>query len=262
MNSVYLIFQSELKKQFCIEKKYLLNFLSDILMYYILFMGLYFFVEFNTDNLSQAQLYQSVNMQIIGYISWFFFSFTINFMSNGISNECTQGTFEQLCINPNSILKMFVIKLVVLCIRNIILILPLILLLSLSTGILISINYITVLIFFVMVLGILGFSLLLGGLEIYFKKVGQFPFILSIIFLGTSMLNISKIPSFLKILSYYLPFTKGSDLMKYSILSGYHINNNDIILLVVNSLAYLFIGLFSFHFYFNKSKQKGTLSRF
>lgn len=262
MLSVYLIFINELKKQFCIEKKYLLNFLSDILMYYILFMGMYFFIKLNADNLSQSQLYQTVNMQIIGYISWFFFSFTINFMSNGISNECTQGTFEQLCINPNNILKIFVIKLIVLSIRNIILILPLIILLSLSTGISVSINYMTIIIFFIMIFGILGFSLLLGGLEIYYKKVGQFPFIISIIFLGTSMINISKMPRFLKTLSYYLPFTKGSDLMKYSILKGYHIGNNDIILLTINSAIYLFIGLFSFYFYFNKSKQNGTLSRF
>lgn len=256
-----MLFKIELKKLFLSEIRYFMNFLSDLIVYYILFLGLYFFIRYN-GNLSSAELNNTINMQLIGYLSWFFFSFTITFSTNTLSSETTQGTFEQLCINSNSMVKIFLIKLLVVSIRNIVLILPLTVLLVLSTGVKIVIGFNAILIFLIMLIGIFGLSLILAGFEVYYKKIGQFPFILSILLLGSSIIDTSGLPKIFQNILYTLPFTRGTDLMKFSISKKYVITNHDILLISVNSMVYILLGLICFYYFFNKAKEKGNLSKF
>lgn len=262
MRSLWVIFKSELYKRIILERRYFLEVLSDFIVYYILFMGIYGFIRINASSLPQEELNRLVSMQIVGYISWFFFSFTVNFIHNGISRELTEGTFEQLCINPSSILKIYVIKLVVGSIRNIILLLPLITMLTLSTGITVKLNLVAFGIFCIMLIGIFGFSLLLGGLGLYFKRIGQLPFIISILFLGTSIVDMSKSSPILQGMMNILPFTKGTEMIKQFIGYNQAILSSDLLLLSINSALYLTVGLFLFTYYLNKAKTNGSLARF
>ena len=256
-----MLFRIELKKLVLSEVRYFINFLSDLIVYYILFLGLYFFIKCN-GNLSGSNLNDTISLQLVGYLSWFFFSFTITFSTNTLSSETAQGTFEQLCINSNSMIKIFLIKLIVVSIRNIVLILPLAILLALSTGIKIALSFNAFLVFIIMIVGIFGLSLILAGLEVYYKKIGQFPFILSILLLGSSIVDTSSFPKSFKNILYALPFTKGTDLIKFSVSKKYIITSNDILLISINSIVYLFLGIFLFNYFFDKAKQKGSLSSF
>ncbi|KPU27705.1 hypothetical protein TR13x_04070 [Caloranaerobacter sp. TR13] len=262
MQEAILIFKSELRKSIILKKRYMLSFLTDIVVYYILFMGLYFFIVNNMGKMPKEEIEKIISMQIVGYMSWFFFTFTISFMSNGIYRELSEGTFEQLCLTHNNIIKIYFIKLIVYSLINVLIIFPLGLLLILSTGVSLMINKDLIIIFLIMLIGTIGFSYLLGGITIRYKRTGQLAFIISIFFLGTSIIDFSNIPKGLRNVFYALPFTKGTDLMKSTIINGNFVGLKDIVFLSINSLIYLIVGLIIFRLAFNRATSEGSTSRF
>lgn len=262
MKGTWLIFKSEVKKQWNIEKRYKLGVISDLIVYYALFMLLYLLIRSNVGSIPKSELNLKISVQVVSYISWFFFSFTINFVFNNINKESSEGTIEQLAIGPNSLNKIFYIKLLVISLRNMILIIPLQLLLMISTGTKIIFSSYTVLIFFIMIFGTVGLSLLLGGLQIYYKNIGQFPFIITILFLSSALFDMSKLPSVVQNILYFLPFAKGVDLIKQSVLPNINIPFMQLVFLLINSIVYLFIGIYIFNYFVNKSKNSGRLGSF
>lgn len=258
----WLIFKAEVKKQWDIEKRYKLGVISDLIVYYALFILLYLLIKNNSGDITESELNLRISVQVVSYVSWFFFSFTINFVFNNINKESSEGTIEQLAIGPNSLYKIFYIKLLVISFRNIILMIPLQLLLMISTNTRIIFSIDTFLIFFIMIFGTVGLSLLLGGLQIYYKNIGQFPFIITILFLSSALFDMSKLPSTIQNVLYFLPFAKGVDLIKQSILPNVNIPFLQLLFLLVNSIVYLFIGVFIFHYFVNKSKYYGRLGSF
>ncbi|MDQ0149196.1 ABC transporter permease [Eubacterium multiforme] len=262
MKGTWLIFKSEVKKQWNIEKRYKLGVISDLIVYYALFMLLYLLIRSSIGSIPKSELNLKISVQVVSYISWFFFSFTINFVFNNINKESSEGTIEQLAIGPNSLNKIFYLKLLVISLRNMILIIPLQLLLMISTGTKIIFSFYTILIFFIMIFGTVGLSLLLGGLQIYYKNIGQFPFIITILFLSSALFDMSKLPSVVQNILYFLPFAKGVDLIKQSVLPNINIPFMQLVFLLINSIVYLFIGIYIFNYFVNKSKNSGRLGSF
>ena len=52
MKKLLVIFNTEFKKMIILQKRYILSILSDLLVYYILFMGMYFLIKNKTGILS------------------------------------------------------------------------------------------------------------------------------------------------------------------------------------------------------------------
>ena len=113
-----------------------------------------------------------------------------------------------------------------------------------------------------MIFGTVGLSLLLGGLQIYYKNIGQFPFIITILFLSSALFDMSKLPSVVQNILYFLPFAKGVDLIKQSVLPNINIPFMQLVFLLINSIVYLFIGIYIFNYFVNKSKNSGRLGSF
>ncbi|MGV8147206.1 MAG: ABC transporter permease [Alkaliphilus sp.] len=261
MFNLWTAFFSELKVQFINDRRYFVNSFSDFIVYYILFMGIYFIIRSSSD-LPNEEISRMISVQMVGFVSWFFFSLTISFLANGISAEIYRGTFEQLCICSNNIVTTYFLKLIVLAIRNIILAFPLVLMIRISTGAPLLFNFTTLLVFITMAFGVFGLSLILAGIEVYYKRIGQLPFIISIIFLGGTIFDISQMPETLQKIVYFLPFAKGTDMMKNSVLGTENIMNTDMIFLAANSTVYFIIGLTMFYCLFNKAKLKGRLGNY
>lgn len=256
------IFKSETKKMLIIQRRYFLNFLADMLVYYFVFMGLYIFIKSNMNIMSAEEINRAVTTQFVGYICWFFFSFTISFMNNGIYRELLEGTFEQVCINHHSIMEIYVIRLIIYFIRNIVLVLLLSLLLMISTNIKLDIGMDTIMIFMISLLGIAGFSFMIGGATLIYKNVGQLSFIISILFLGTSIVDLSVLPSKIQKIIYSLPFTKSVSLLKNIEGINYKVGGRDILFLFINSIIYLILGIIIFKLSFKKAAKEGSFSRF
>ena len=106
------------------------------------------------------------------------------------------------------------------------------------------------------------FPFFLGGITLRFKRIGQIPFIISILFLGSNIVDFTNFPVFIKKILFCLPFTKGVTLIKQTVSINYVLNFNDSVFLLLNSLFYFIIGISSFIYYYRKSIKNGVLSKF
>ena len=262
LNRNFSIFKGEVIKEFNETKRYKLSFLSDIIVYYLVFLLMYFIIKGSMQGMTDLEKSLSISTTIISYISWFYFSFTLSFICNTISSETSSGTLEQLFIGPNGVEKVLNCKMAVIILKNLIMIVPLALMIFLTTGCKLIISGYTIIIFLMMIFGVFGLSLILGGLQIYYKNLGQIPFLISILFLGSSYINTSSLPESINKLLYILPFQKGCELIKYSVSSVSIIKSNDIILLAINSLMYFLIGKFIWKKMIKKAKKDGRVGSY
>lgn len=262
MKEAVMLFKGEVKRSIILQKRYFLSFITDISTYYLLFMGMYFLVNSSSKHLSKEELSTMMSIHLIGYISWYFFSFTMTLINNGINRELSLGTFEQLCMSHNSILKIWINRLFVQSIRNFIFLFPLIGIIILSTGVSLKFNLYTLLVALFMYVGILGFSFLLGGLSIKFKRIGQLPFLIGILFLGSTIIDYSALPNVLRKILFFLPFSKGIDMIKSTVATEFVFSFSESGFLLLNSLFYLFLGLMSFSYFYNRSLKDGDLSTY
>lgn len=203
-----------------------------------------------------------VTKLIVGYISWFFFSLTISFIGNGLYSEMISGTFEQLCLTGTPVQLIMLVRFLVFSIRNLLTMIPFTVLLVLSTGVRLHLDIQMVWIFLILILGILGLSYVIGGLTIRFKNTGQLTFIISSIFLGTSLINIDYSSSLMSKIGSLMPFIRGQDLLKQLSVSSFAISQDTYIVLIINSMVYLALGLIVFKVLFDKTRAKGMLNRY
>lgn len=95
---------------------------------------------------------------IVGYVSWFFFSLTLSFISNSLYSEMLTGTFEQLCLTGTSVQSIMFVRFLVAALQNILTMVPFTMILLLSTGIRLHLSIEMLWVFLILMIGILGLS--------------------------------------------------------------------------------------------------------
>lgn len=255
------LFLGEVKKTWISTKRYWFSSLTDLAFYYIFFMIVFYYTK-NLRVIDPDQVDIQITKLIIGYISWFFFSLTLSFISNGLYSEMIAGTFEQLCLTGTSIQGIMFARIIVFSIKNFLIMIPFTILLVVSTGIKLYLNVQMILVFLILVTGILGLSYILAGLTIRFKNTGQLSFIISAIFLGTSLVNLNSLSPVMEKISYFIPFVKGQDFLKQLAVSSFTIPMETYIILALNAVVYLVLGLIIFNVLLNKTRIKGLLIRY
>lgn len=255
------LFIGEVKKVWIGSKRYWFSSITDLVFYYILFMIVFYYTK-NLRSIDPNTFGIEISKLIVGYISWFFFSLTLSFISNGLYSEMVTGTFEQLCLTGTSIQGIMFTKFLVYSIKNILIMVPFTILLVVSTKIRLHLNIQMLWIFLIIIIGILGLSYLLGGLTIRFKNTGQLSFIISSIFLGTSLINLNYSHPIMERIGYLIPFIRGQDLLKELTVDSFIVTMDMYIILILNAVVYLALGLTIFKVLFNRTRAKGMLIRY
>ena len=251
----------QIKKTYIGIKRYWFGSLTDLLFYYILFMIIFLYTR-NIKAVDPIVIEMEITKLIIGYVSWFFFSLTLSFISNSLYSEMLTGTFEQLSLTGTSVQSIMFVRFLVAALQNILTMIPFTIILLLSTGIRLHLSIEMLWVFLILMMGILGLSFLLGGLTIRFKNTGQLAFIISAIFLGTSIINIDYSSDLAKKISLVIPFVKGQDLLKELSINPNIITGRMYIILLVNAIIYLILGLIIFQILYNRTRARGMLIRY
>jgi len=188
----------------------------------------------------------------IGYFVWFYAYMFIWDTTYFISESSQTGVLEQLFLTPNP----FYLKLIIRYIasmpfwtlQNILILLTLMLI----SGAYIPFNFASLIAFIITIIGIIGFSLIVAGFGIIFKKTQSFAYLITsaLLFLNGSILPIENMPNWLQFISKTLPTTQGiiviRDLIfnKCTLLTC--IANYSLIILIANSLVYFILGFIVF----------------
>ena len=211
---------------------------------------------------------QSIEEMVIGYCMWFFAIIALNAMSIDVENEARQGTLEQVFICAPAFLPVLWIRALVKLSYGLITVLALSLGLQLVTGQWLNLQaadigpvLLTVLL---SIIGISGLGLLLGGLSLVLKRVGQLSTIIQFSLFFPAFSDFSDLSAGARSILLHLPFSRGILLLREltafdSLPSGFWSQTG---LLAMDTLAFAIVGSAVFLIMERLAKQDGSLAHY
>ncbi len=262
---MFSIILAESYREFVYFRRYIFERFSSIVMLSFIFLG---FVYSSSTIINGSFVIDKVSTshKLIGFLVWFFALDAVGHLSSALREDLHIGILEQIALTPYSLIyNMFgrSIARFFITLFNALLIL---FLFNYIFDLKISIPLKVLPFFFLTYLGLYGLGLFFAGLTLIFKRLGPVTTItrfLLLIFTG-ALFPVQVFPESLQSLSKVLPMTAGLDIMKNIIFNegGYKIDLNYHLLLVANTLFYLFLGIIVFMFLEKRSRKMGTLGTY
>lgn len=205
---------------------------------------------------------------VVGYFVWAYAQYFIYEANYFITESSQTGVMEQIYISPTP----FYIKLISQFSAGIIYwtseLLLVYIVLLLICPVYIPINFLSVIIFLITLIGIIGFALIHSGFAFIFKRSAAFAYLLVnlLIFLNGSILPLEKMPYWVQILSKTLPTTQGIEVLRNIIFHKHTLLqitlDGSLFVLIINSSLYFIIGWFVLGKCENLALEKGSIGHY
>ncbi|RKQ33950.1 ABC transporter permease [Oceanobacillus halophilus] len=257
MKSLNLL-KANTRKEYIELKRYLPNTIALLLTFYIIFLAMFAGIQVIGDPSTQDANIQFV---IVNYIFWYLSMMVVQDIGWQITNEATQGTFEQLSMSPMGVWRILFARLIALVAVHFLIVVFLLYLSMFTTGQWLNIDVISLLPILISTLfSMFGLGFIIAGMSVVFKQVQAFLQILQFILAGLVFVPVSVAP----ILAFF-PIVKGVDLVRGIMIDGITLSQvafADYMILLFNAVFYFVIGLV---FYLNCEKvamKKGLLAHY
>jgi len=251
----HIIFYSVVKKYFIELKRYFLNTLMSMVGIFILFLLVFFGLrsfEAGTDTLQGS---------IVGFAMWIFALMAYSEMSWGLLQEARDGTLEQLYLTPSTFRRISAYRVFGSFIFQFVLFVVFLGIMMVVTGEYLSLNPGVIILLVLTLLSIYGLGYIMGGLSLVFKKVQAGNQILQFLFI--LLLVLPTITDHQII--YFVPLSWGNLMINKMMIDGLSLLDFTLFeysILLVNSFAYLIIGLFIFSLMERTAKKRGLLGHY
>lgn len=266
MRQLTLALKTEIKVGFTKMIRYPVQTLTSVLTLYLLFVGVFYGSRSiaGVVNTPSAEFARSATGSIAGYLLWFFALFAIDSMSQNIGEEAQTGTLEQLYLARWSFSLMLFLRFLSSIVTSLAMLIPLLLLLSLTTGVIPELHLgKTLPVIGLTILGLCGFGYLLGAITLLFKRVGNTITLVQFGLLFLCFPPVERLSGPLKIMALTLPLTQGAKLLRWILLGhGSPLTAWDFLPLILNSVAYLLVGIAVFHWAEERARDKGLLGHY
>ncbi len=251
----HLILYSVVKKYFLELKRYFLNTLMTMAGIFILFILVFFGLKSFQAGTATLQ------GTIIGFAMWIFAVMAYSEMSWGLLREARDGTLEQLYLTPSTFRRISAYRVLGSFIFQFLLFLAFLSIMMVVTGQYLSLNPGVVILIGLTLLSIYGIGYIMGGLSLVFKKVQAGNQILQFLFILLLVLpRITDHP-----IIYFVPISWGNQLINRMMIDGLTLLDFTLFeysILIINSLAYLIVGLLIFKFMEKIAKKRGLLGHY
>jgi len=253
---------NETYKRILIMWDYKFNVLTQLITIGLIFIGATYFIgggQFNP---------QQVTSIFLGYIVWFYARIVIMNTSADLIGEAEAGTLEQMYMTPARTELLVLGRMLATLISTTIMVLLTALALILILGIRFPVRWEGLFILLLTLVGLLGFTLILGGAALVFKQVDALADLMqnALLFLTGSLLPVSHFPNWLAFIAKTLPITQGIIVLRNVVLNGQSLSstwaNESLIWLIVNSSLYLIAGWIIFKWCERIAKKQGSLSQY
>lgn len=246
--------------------RYPIQTLTSILILYMLFIGLFYGSRSiaGVVDAPPVDFTRSATEALAGYLLWFFALLAIDSMSQDIAEEAQTGTLEQFYLSRWSFRLMLFLRFVSTLITSLAMIVPLLLLLMLSTGVSLDIRLgDTLPIIGVTLLGLCGLGYLLGAVTLLFKRIGNAMTLVQFGLLFLALTPVERLSPPLQVVALTLPLTQAVKLLRVSLLGNSStLLSVDFLLLAFHSAAYLAIGALFFGWAEALARDKGWLGHY
>lgn len=245
-------FKAECWYQIYLYKRYLFNYLSDLFLLILMFMGIFW----SGTLVGNGIIGSSLNATVIGYVLWTLIQNTISQMGMTVANEARNGILEQQYLMPISTKQLFFNKSIVNIITSTVQVTLVLLLIMFFTGHWLNLSLLTLLPFSLTLIATIGLGYVVVSLVLRFKRIGSTLIIFQYIYLAVLLINFEYYSSTIKILSCLLPICPMVSWIR--LIVNQHSYNLPFYLVgsLFNAAFWLIIGLLVFNLTNKYIKQK------
>lgn len=248
MNKVYNLVRNEVRKELLITWSYRSQWMGE---FFSLLVSYVFLNELT---------FKSYPASALSYCIWFYSIVITGGISNKIASEMVTGTLEQIYLSIIPIPVLFCVKIVAGVIRASLLMIVLCTCLVLLKRASIDFNSLLRLLFIIISItpGLLGLSLLLGGLTLWLKDIGWLINCVNsgLLFVSGIFLPVESLPTPLRLFSQTLPTTQAIGILKNGFSAYLWLN------IVAWSFLYCVLGLCVFYRCDKQAKLMGNLAHY
>src|SRR6266567_3135924 len=253
---------NETYKRLLIIWDYRFNILTQLVTVAFIFIGATFFLgggQFDTAQLPSL---------FLGYLVWFYARIVILTTSEDLMSEAQSGTLEQMYMSPVPSELLVLGRMLATLVSTTIMVLLTSISLVLLMHINIPLRWEGLPVLLVTLVGLFGFSLMLGGAALVFKQIEALADLLqnALLFLTGSLLPVNHFPYWLEAFAKTLPITQGIIVIRNVMLGGQSLTsawaNGSLIWLAIHSTLYLCCGWLIFKWCERFAKKQGSLSHY
>jgi ABC-2 type transport system permease protein len=259
---ILLAILNEIYRRFLIIWNYKFNLVMQLVMVTLIFLGATFFLGHGQIDPAQAPT------MLLGYGVWCYARIILLESSYYLTIEAQSGTLEQMYMSPVNASVLLVGRMFAMLISTTLtLILPLGGL-ALLLHIHLPLNWGTVPVLFLSLVGLFGLSLILCGAVLVFKQVDNLSDLIqnSLLFLAGTLVPLSSFPGWLATISRLLPLTQGIVILREITLGGQSLGstlaNGSLSWLIIQSLIYLCLGWVTFKVCEKVAMRQGLLGQY
>lgn len=196
---------------------------------------------------------------VVSLIAWSLAFSLLSYLASNLAEEALAGLLEQLALTRPGLLGVVLVRAFLSLLQIGLLVLPVVLAILLTSGARLDFQPLALLPLGTLALGALGLGLVLGGLALIYKRVGQLLGLLQFLVLGLFLVRFEALAWPWNSLGYFLPLTPSVTALRLLLGQGGDPGGSLLLLAGVNALAYLALGIGFFRYALRKTRQQGTL---
>lgn len=208
---------------------------------------------------------------LIGFVGYIFFHMQTNRLFWGLLGEMQSGTLEQMYLSPLPSWLLTVglqaASVIEASISALVLYLFVVLVARMAPAT-IPLRPLALLPLILLVVGSVGYSLILGGLTLRFKRLEILKELFQIVVLifGGVLVPLSRMPEWMAAIARLLPLTPGVEALRKTLLDGASLAalaaDGTLLWLVGSAAAYLLLGVVTFTWCGRIARRRGTLGQY
>jgi len=205
---------------------------------------------------------------LLGFTGYIFFHMQTNRLFWGLLGEMQSGTLEQMYLSPLPSWLLTSGLEVASIVEAAISALLLSLFIELVVQVPLPLDWAALLPLVLLVLGSVGYSLILGGLTLLFKRLEILKELFQIVVLifGGVLVPLDRMPGWMATIARFLPLTPGVEVLRKTLLEGVSLGtlaaDGTLLWMVGNAPAYLVLGIMIFRWCERIAKRQGTVGQY
>lgn len=263
MKKFYYLFKVSLEKTFKELKRYKFNTISNVLFFYVLFMGMFLGMQgFGASlGVSSADMADSLEGFIIGYFLWTIIIMSFADIAYNVIDDANKGVLEQLNMSNINLSQILVVRSMANLLVNLLISIGLLFIIMYTTNNWIELKiFSTIIPICIGIFSIFGIGLICGGLALIFKKIQTLLNLAQFFLIGL----VTVFPEN-KFTSGLIPFNYVAGKIFFIVIgenSFVDLSVLDYGIMIGNSIFYFAIGLLVFNQCVKIAKKKGLLGQY
>jgi ABC-2 type transport system permease protein len=265
MNVPTLLF-AETRRQFTLMRRYPLNTISMVIMLWMFFLGLVFGSRAIAGAAGPANP-TTMGASLVSYLIWVYALTAIMGISGDVAMESQTGTLEQVYLSPYGVPVVFITRQVAGLVLTTVQIVLVAVLTVLATKAQVAWKLDQMLpILVIMMFSLYGVGLILGGLALIFKQIGNLLMILQFVLLFVAFAPTETLKGPARLFAAIFPLSQGTGLLR-AIAKGEGTfltlwRESQVQYLIACSIVYLVVGLVVYRWLDGQARRRGTIGQY